>query len=255
MRIAVLGATGLTGRRLVAEALARGHAVVALCREPARLAAAGGLAGGGVAAAAGGHAAGLAGGAAAAAAAGDVAAAAGGDVAATNARLTVARVDVMRPRELAAALADVDALVSGLGNVRGQPAGVLAAGARAVRDAGVARVVWLGALGTGASRAAGGPLLPWLLPLVLGADLADKLAAEELARAGGASVVHAGLLGDGPARGGGRLVAPGELDRRWWPPGIARADVAALMLDEAERPRFAGATAVASTSTSSRRPS
>jgi uncharacterized protein YbjT (DUF2867 family) len=203
MRIAVLGATGQTGRQLVAQALARGHEVVAVCREPARLALP------------------------------------------VTPSLTLARADARRGGELRAALAGVDAVVSALGNVRGQAAGVLAAGARAVREAGVARVVWLGAVGTGATRSAGGPILAALLPLVLGADLADKLAAEELARAGGASIVHAGPLGNGRARGDGRLLAPAQLPRRWWPRGIARADVATLLLDEAERSRFAGATAIA----------
>ncbi|MDZ5662302.1 NAD(P)H-binding protein [Nocardioides sp. zg-1308] len=37
MRIAVLGATGRTGRPLVGELLRRGHTVVALVRDPARL--------------------------------------------------------------------------------------------------------------------------------------------------------------------------------------------------------------------------
>jgi uncharacterized protein len=203
MRIAVLGATGRTGMQLVVQALARGHSVVALCREPARL------------------------------------------PLPPSPALTVARVDVQRAAELGAALAGVDALVSGLGNVRGQPAGVLAAGAHAVRQAGVGRVVWLGGLGTGVTRDAGGPILATLLPVLLGADVADKSAAEELVRAAGASVVHAGPLGDGRARGGGRLLPPGELPRRWWPSGIARADLAALMLDEAEGPQFGGATAVA----------
>ncbi len=37
MRIAIFGATGTTGRFLLAEALARGHEVVALIRDPAKL--------------------------------------------------------------------------------------------------------------------------------------------------------------------------------------------------------------------------
>lgn len=203
MRIAVLGATGQTGTELVTQALARGHEVVALCREPSRMARP------------------------------------------AAAALTVARADVRRADELGPALGGVEALVSGLGNVSGQPAGVLAAGARAAREAGVTRVVWLGGLGTGPSRDAGGPLLRRLLPVVLGADYADKVAAEETVRAAGGSVIHAGPLGTGAARGGGQLLAPDALPWRIWPHGIRRADLAALMLDEAERPRFAGATAIA----------
>src|SRR5205823_6120793 len=140
--------------------------------------------------------------------------------------LTVARLDVYRPVDLPATLAGVEALVIGLGNVRGQPAGALMAGARAVSEAGGPRVVWLGALGTGATRSLGGPILSALLPLVLGADLPDKSAAEALMRATGASIVHAGPLGRGRARGGARLQPPAELSRRWWPSGITRADLA-----------------------------
>ena len=208
MRIAVLGATGKTGTQLVTQALARGHEVVALGRDPARLQ----------------H---------------------GSLSSSSSPSLTRVRVDVYRPDELRAALAGVDALVSGLGNVGGQPAGVLTTGARAVVDAGVPRLVWLGAVGTGATRSVGGPLLAILLPLVLRADLDDKVAAETRLRAAGASIVHAGPLGDGGARGGGVLLAPAALPRALWPRTIARADVAALMLDEAEHPRFGGGTGVA----------
>lgn len=36
MRVAVIGATGRTGRQLVEQALGRGHRVTVLCRDPAR---------------------------------------------------------------------------------------------------------------------------------------------------------------------------------------------------------------------------
>ncbi|MBM7112692.1 NAD(P)-dependent oxidoreductase [Archangium primigenium] len=203
MRIAILGATGRTGRQLVRQALDRGHAVVALARRPESLA---GLSAPG---------------------------------------LEVVRADVFDPPSLQAAVRGADVLVSGLGLTKGDARGTLEAGARAVRDAGARRVVWLGALGTGDSRQAGGPLVSALLPLVLGAELPDKVRADDLVRAAGASVIHAGPLGNGPARGGGRLVPVAGLRARLLPPGISRADLAALMLDEAESPRFPGATAVA----------
>ncbi|MFC6839318.1 NAD(P)-dependent oxidoreductase [Xanthomonas theicola] len=38
MRVAVLGATGATGRELVRQALERGHTVIAMARDPARIA-------------------------------------------------------------------------------------------------------------------------------------------------------------------------------------------------------------------------
>jgi uncharacterized protein len=202
MRIAVLGATGHTGRQLVAQALARGHEVVALARDPRRLPAA--------------------------------------------PRLTLAVADVFVPATVQAALAGVDALVSGLGATGGAQ-GTLEAGARAVVAAGVERVVWLGSLGTGGSRGAGGPLIGALVPLLLRKELPDKARGEELVRAAGGTVVHAGPLGNGRARGGGRLVALERLERRLFWPGISRADVAALMLDEATHPQHGGATAIALT--------
>lgn len=44
MKIAVIGASGMIGQRVAAEALARGHAVTALVRDPSRVAARPGLA-------------------------------------------------------------------------------------------------------------------------------------------------------------------------------------------------------------------
>jgi uncharacterized protein YbjT (DUF2867 family) len=202
MRIAVLGATGRTGRQLILQALARGHEVVALARDPRQLAA--------------------------------LAAPA----------LAVVAADVFALATVRAALAGVDALVSGLG-ASGKAHGTLAAGARAVVAAGVGRVVWLGSLGTGASRGAGGPLVGALVPILLRKELADKAGGEQIARAAGATIVHAGPLSNGRGRGGGRLIAVERLDRRLLWPGICRADVAALMLDEATNPRHAGATAIA----------
>jgi hypothetical protein len=75
--------------------------------------------------------------------------------------------------------------------------------------------------------------------------LPDKVRADELARASGASVVHAGALTNARGHGGGRLVPATQVPRRFLPPSISRADLAALMLDEAENPKFQGTTAVA----------
>ena len=115
MRIAVIGSTGRTGRLLVAQALDRGHEVIALARTPERLA----------------------------------------DLAEETARAPALRIvaaDVAEPAGVVDAARGADAIVSGLGVSRGQDAQILAAGARAVCSAGP-RVVWLGALGT-ARRAA-----------------------------------------------------------------------------------------------------
>lgn len=202
MRIAVLGATGKTGRQLVEQALARGHEVVALARDPRKVAAAPGL--------------------------------------------TVVAADVFAPATMAAALAGVDAAASGLG-ASGGVDGTLVAGARAVAAAGIGRVVWLGGLGTGASRGHGGALFDRLIPRLLRKELADKADSEAIVRGAGGSVVHAGPLGNGAGAGGARLVAVADHRRRWWPGIIARADVATLMLDELTEPKHGGATAIALT--------
>ena len=202
MRIAVLGSTGQTGRQLVVQALARGHAVVALARNPDRLA----------------------------------------DLQAPG--LEVRRADVFDPASIRAATRDVDVLVSGLGVAEGDK-GTLEAGARALRDAQVHRVVWLGALGTGASRGAAGPVIAALFPILMRARLADKVRADELARASGASVVHAGALTNADGLGSGRLVPVEQAPRRLLPPSISRVDLGALVLDGAANPRFQGSTAVA----------
>ncbi len=205
MRIAVLGATGQTGRQLVRQALARGHEVVALARDPRRL-----LQSPAVPA------------------------------------LTVVAADVFAPATVRAALVGVDAVVSGLG-ARGGVDGTLAAGASAVAAAAIGRVVWLGSLGTGASRGRGGALVDVLIPLVLRKELADKARGEAVIRGAGGTVVHAGPLGNGDGDGGGRLVAVADFRARFWPRVIARADVAALMLDELTQPRHRGETAIALT--------
>lgn len=202
MRIAVLGATGQTGRQLVVQALERGHSVVALARSPEKLA----------------------------------------DIQAPG--LGVIRADVFEPASLRAAAHEVDVLVSGLGVADGD-SGTLQAGAQAVRDAGIHRVVWLGALGTGVTRGAAGPLIDVMMSLFMRKRLPDKVRADELARASGASVVHAGALTNARGLGGGRLVPVAQVPRHFLPPSISRVDLAALMLDEAENPKFQGSTAVA----------
>lgn len=202
MRIAVLGATGQTGRQLVMQALERGHTVVALARNPDKLA----------------------------------------DLQAPG--LEVVRANVFEPASIRAATRGVEALVSGLGVAEGD-SGTLEAGAQAIRDAGLSRVVWLGALGTGVTRGAAGPLIDVMMSLFMRKRLPDKVRADEIARAAGASVVHAGALSNAKSVGGGRLIPAQQAPRRLLPPSISRTSLAALMLDEATHPRFQGATAVA----------
>ena len=73
-----------------------------------------------------------------------------------SADLTVVTADVLEA-DMAGLLTDVEAVVSGIGIRQGDPAGTLLAGARALAAA-PARLVWLGALGVGASASKAGPL-------------------------------------------------------------------------------------------------
>ena len=195
LRVAVLGATGATGRQLVAQALDRGHAVVALARDPGRV-----------------------------------------DTSGTG-RLRAVAVDVHDPGSVLRALAGVDVVVSGLGVVSGGRPGTLAAGAEALRAARLAdpdlRVVWLGAFGVGRTARAAGPLTRLVLGIVLRAELADKVAADETVLGFGGTVVAAGPLTNGPLSLTRRSLPLTGVPRRLVVRPVSRATVAAAMLDEA----------------------
>ena len=202
MKLAILGATGGTGRELVRQALARGHVVTALVRDPSR---------------------------------------AGFD---DHPRLRRVRVDANDPASLAAAIDAQTTLLCGLGIPKGGRPGVLAAGAQAAVAAGPARIIWLGAFGTGASAQAGGWLVRTLLGLFLGQQLADKIAADTTVLRAGGTVFHAGPLSMAPESARRRTVDLDDAPARLFPATVGRATVAAAMLDEAESPRFAGRTAI-----------
>jgi len=149
-------------------------------------------------------------------------------------RLLRRAADVTDPRSVAEALHDSPVVVSGLGVVGKEQGGVLTAGARAVIAAQPARMVWLGAFGTGPSAAAAGPLTRGLLRVVLRAEIKDKVRADTLVLAAGGTVVHAGPLSNRPGSASPRAVALDEVPRRLLPASISRATVAAIMLDAAE---------------------
>ena len=198
MRIAVLAASGGTGHQLAAQALDRGHSVLALARDPRTV------------------------------------------NLPRSADLVVVAADVLRG-ETAGLLTDVDAVVSGIGIRKGDPAGTLVAGARALAASAPARLVWLGALGTGASAAKAGPLYKVVLALLAGSERAEKEQADNVALRAGATVFHAGPLADGPVSPTRRTVALAEFNRpALMPARVTRATVAAAMLDEAEKSQHAG---------------
>jgi putative NADH-flavin reductase len=152
MRIAVVGASGATGRELVKQALERGHSVAAVARDPTRL-----------------------------------------DMAPSPA-LEIAQADVMNPASVISAVEGVDAVVSGLGIRKGDPAGTLTAGARAIAAAEPPRMVWLGALGAGSSTGKAGRVYGLIMRMVVGSELGDKAGADEAALEAGATLVHPGPL-------------------------------------------------------------
>jgi uncharacterized protein len=198
MRIAVLGASGGTGRQLVAQALERGHQVDALVRDPASAALP------------------------------------------ADARLAIHRADVHDAASIAAAITPESVVVSGLGVKAKNEVGTLTAGARAVVAAQPARIVWLGAIGTGRSAGAVGRLTARLLRAGLGAEYDDKVTADTTVLGAGGTVLHSGPLSgkaDNPAV---RAAPVSAARRRFFPRGTSRATVARLMLDEAEAPHHPG---------------
>ncbi|MFB9205424.1 NAD(P)-dependent oxidoreductase [Nonomuraea spiralis] len=146
-------------------------------------------------------------------------------------RLDVRQADVFSPQAFPA-LDDVDVAVSAIGIGKGGP-GALVAGARLLAAAHV-RTVWLGALGSGRSERAGGLIYQAVMRMAVGAELAEKAEADQIALDAGATVFHAPDLKDGPLSPGRRLVPLAGLRRPLLPPRMSRATVAALMLDEAE---------------------
>jgi len=196
-RIVVIGASGATGRLLVDGALARGHDVHAVVRNP------------------------------------------GSYSHGPHAQLTVHRGDVLDPASIAAVITPQSVVVSGLGARSKSDAGVLTSGARAVLAAHPSAVVWLGAIGTGRSATAVSRLTHSLLKAGFGAEYGDKTAADSLIQDAGHTVVHAGPLNDKAER---RLSAVplASVTHQFFPAFVSRADVARIMLDEAENPTYRG---------------
>ncbi|WP_161972372.1 NAD(P)-dependent oxidoreductase [Glaciihabitans arcticus] len=189
MTVVVLGASGGTGRELVAQALARGLQVRALVRNPEAAAFA------------------------------------------AHPLLDVVRADVHRAEQIADSVGPGDVLVSGLGVARRSEAGTLTAGATAVVNAHPARIVWLGAMGTGASQPAVSAPIGWMLRTGFGPEYGDKVAADEAVLAAGGVVVHSGPLSDKPDDQAVALAPLSTMPRQFFPAGASRAGIARLMLD------------------------
>ncbi|MFG2398442.1 NAD(P)-dependent oxidoreductase [Streptomyces lydicus] len=154
----------------------------------------------------------------------------------------IRRADVFSP-ETFPALDDVDVAVSAIGLSKGDGPGALAAGAKLLAAAPV-RTVWLGALGAGVSKRAGGLIYQAVMQMAVGAELAEKAEADRIAIEGGATVFHAPDLTNGPISPNRRLVPLAELRRPLLPPRMSRATAAALLLDEAESGNHGGGIVV-----------
>ncbi len=158
-------------------------------------------------------------------------------------RLHAVQADVRRSGALLEAIGDGRIILSGLGVSKGGKAGTLHAGAQAAIATRPERLIWLGAIGTGASARMAGWLTRNLLRL-MGAELHDKVAADTAVIAAGGTVFHAGPLSDRPIGPRLRTLCLDDVPARLFPARISRASVASLMLDEAETPRHPGETVV-----------
>jgi uncharacterized protein len=155
-------------------------------------------------------------------------------------RLTVHRGDARDAASIAAAVTPSSVVLSALGIASKKEAGTLTAGARAVVAAQPARIVWLGAIGTGRSARAVGRLTALLLRAGFGAEYGDKVGADATVLDAGGTVLHSGPFSGKPDDPGTRAVPLPAAGRRFFPRGTPRSTVARLMLEAAEGPARPG---------------
>ena len=195
MKLLLIGASGRTGRQLLAEALRRGHQVTALVRTPAKLA--------GVA----------------------------------HPQLTVVTGNLLRPATLAAVVPGHEAVLLAAAS-RGTAGTFPLAGGTAnliwqMQLVDVSRLLVLSRQGAGASRQEMSRWWQWTTRWPNRAEFADHDEQEEKIRHSGLAwtIVRATTLTEGPATGYVAATSPQELPARVRG-HIARADVAAFMLDQ-----------------------
>ena len=199
MKITILGPTGPTGRQLVVQALGRGHEVTAFARQPSALPAHPRLV----------------------AVAGSIADAAAldGAIAGREAVLCALGGRPWRRRERVCSTAMRHAVVS-------------------MQRHRVHRVVAISTFGAGGTRSRVGWLVRHVaFGVVLRSEVADKEAMEAILESSGLdwTVVRVGLLHDGPLRRAWRAADDASIDGMG---RIARADVAAFMLDQLDDTRW-----------------
>ena len=203
LRLLIIGATGRTGLQLVEQALAQGHEVTAFVRNPARLPL-------------------------------------------RHDQLRVVQGDVLQPASLAPAMEGQDAVLCALGHKRFLgPSRILSQGTanilRAMQSANVPRLICESSLALGNSAGRGGLIATFFLyPLILPFYVWDKLRQEKLIEESDLDwvIVRPASLTNGPARGQYRH-GP-EVGSYLMPVRIARADVAAFMLQQLTDDRYLG---------------
>lgn len=206
MNLTILAASGATGLELTKQALARGHNVTAIARNPQKIIV---------------------------------------PKSPANLTCLQADVrDSQAIANALAGSSSSSIVLSGLGIVEGDKPGVLTAGARAVVEAHPTRIIWLGAFGTGQSAKAAGLLTRTLLQMFMKAELEDKITADTLVLNAGGTVFHAGPLSNKPLSTKWRTVTLDAAPSRIFPARVSRATVAAAMLDEAEKQLHAGQTVI-----------
>jgi putative NADH-flavin reductase len=208
MKLLVLGATGATGQQIVAQALEQGHDVTALVRDPGKLTA-------------------------------------------RSERLRLITGSVPdQPQVVAEAVRGQDAVVSALG--RGQslkPGALIARSAPVIVSAmerqGVRRLIFVSALGVGATAGHLPIAMRVFQRLLLRAIAADKEIGEQVIRASNLdwTLVHPSGLTNRPKTG--RYRSGEHLDLRGFPT-IARADVAAFVLTQLRDPTYVRKTVTVS---------
>ncbi len=192
MKLALLGATGGTGRLVVEQALATGHMVTALVRSPEKLTL-------------------------------------------RNPNLHVVAGQATDPSAVSRALDGADALISTLGGTGSVISDATQAIVDAAPKAGVSRVVVLSSFLVERDRF--DPVTRLLTGLAMGSMIKDKSAGEKALRDSDLdwTIVYASGLTDGPAGGSVAVLSEGS---RWSLSNrIARADVAAWLIQAATSPQ------------------
>jgi len=197
VRILILGATGGTGRELVAEALRRGHDVSALVRTPAKLTMADSRL-----------------------------RVVQGDIQSPESlRAAIPGHDAVLSALGTRSLGPTTVLSNAARDIVG-----------IMRAHTVRRLIWESSLGVGETRGHRGPLYNWILiPLLLRHVFADKERQEAIIRATSLewTIVQPGSLTNGPRTGAYRV---GTCADRLFP-RVSRADVAHFMIEGLENPR------------------